>query len=600
VAWQFNPYAIPLFVAAGILISFILVVARRRSGLALTLFLLFMLDIAGLCITYGLELLSANLRTILIWIKTEYLFSQTIPVVWLMFVAVYTRTVRRPTLRRAAVLLILPAVQILLVATNEFHHLNWATTSTRRIGDIVLFERTYGAVFWLSLAYLYGLVGVSVVLLLRAINKSTPAFRRQLVPLLIGSLFPWMADILSLLRITPLPGMDLIPFALALTCVPLAWSVFRLRLFDLVPAAYDNVVKSMSDAVIVLDSADQVVDINPAAARLIGRSPEELIGGLAQLELEPSIPAIGGMLNTWESTGEITFEVSGAIRSFDVRISPLQEGHRRYSGRVMVIRDSTERKQAEETIRTYAQELEERNRDLDSFNDTVAHDLRAPLHLVIGYAGLLLDTDPEALPPDVIAYMQEIQRSGWKMNEMVQSLLVLARLRDVRQEITRVPSLPVVRSAIARFQDRIDMRGIQIDVARDLPPAMCHSTWLEEIFANLIGNAITYIGKNNPDPRIRIEGRKVNGMVRYEVSDNGVGIRPEVQHQLFEMFTRLHPAEGHGLGMGLSIVQRIVTRLEGEVGVESQEGQGSTFWFMLPCPDESDARIAGNGHLKDG
>src|SRR5688572_10682067 len=133
-----------------------------------------------------------------------------------------------------------------------------------------------------------------------------------------------------------------------------------------------------------------------------------------------------------------------------------------------------------------------------------------------------------------------------------------------------------------------------------MPAAMCHSTWLEEIFANLIGNAITYIGRDNPDPRIHIQGHRVNGMVRYEVIDNGVGIRPEVQDQLFEMFTRLHPGEGHGLGMGLSIVQRLVTRLEGQVGVESAEGQGSTFWFTLPCPDESDARVAGNGHIADG
>jgi signal transduction histidine kinase len=310
---------------------------------------------------------------------------------------------------------------------------------------------------------------------------------------------------------------------------------------------------------------------------------------MAQKTFTGLFDEITPLLRAWESTGEITHWEGDTLYTYDVRISPLRNARNHFTGRVVVIRDSTERKRNEETIRRYALELEERNRDLDSFSDTVAHDLRAPLHLVIGYAGLLLDLDANSLPPHLVNYIKEMQHAGFKMNEMVQGLLVLARLRDVRGEAMSIPAGPVVRSALSRFRDRIQMRGIQVEVDPNLPPALAHGTWLEEIFANLIGNAISYIGQENAAPCIEIRGFQSDLTVRYEVHDNGLGLSPEMQQSLFDAFTRFHPEEGAGLGMGLSIVQRIVTRMHGTVGVDSEPGKGSTFWFILPAPPDIQA-----------
>jgi signal transduction histidine kinase len=110
---------------------------------------------------------------------------------------------------------------------------------------------------------------------------------------------------------------------------------------------------------------------------------------------------------------------------------------------------------------------------------------------------------------------------------------------------------------------------------------MGYGPWIEEVFANLISNAIKYIGKDNPEPRIIVRGSRVGSIVRYEVKDNGLGISEKDQERLFEMFSRFHTGEASGLGLGMSIVQRIVDRLNGQLGVESALGKGSSFWFAL-------------------
>jgi signal transduction histidine kinase len=119
-----------------------------------------------------------------------------------------------------------------------------------------------------------------------------------------------------------------------------------------------------------------------------------------------------------------------------------------------------------------------------------------------------------------------------------------------------------------------------------MPPAYGQAQWVEEVFANLVSNAIKYIGANNTQPVVMIDGRPVGRYVRFEVRDNGIGIRAEHQEKLFKMFARAGaPAGVDGLGLGLSIAHRIVRRLRGDIGVDSAYGEGSCFWFTLPATD---------------
>ncbi|MBN1430821.1 MAG: PAS domain S-box protein [Anaerolineae bacterium] len=228
-------------------------------------------------------------------------------------------------------------------------------------------------------------------------------------------------------------------------------------------------------------------------------------------------------------------------------------------------------------------QLEERNAELDAFGHTVAHDLRGPLTNLIGYAEMLGVLFEEEISPQALTCVQTIGMSALKMDQIISSLLLLATLRNADESIAVVEMEPVAYAAVERFREQIDQRGIEVVVMPDLPPALGHGPWLEEVFANLVDNAIKYIGKNNASPCITIRGFTQDNMVRYEVIDNGLGIRPENRDRLFEMFSRFHKTEGKGLGLGLSIIKRIVDKLHGMLGVDSVLGEGSTFWFTLPA-----------------
>lgn len=263
---------------------------------------------------------------------------------------------------------------------------------------------------------------------------------------------------------------------------------------------------------------------------------------------------------------------------FKIKIVPVTD-----SGDILVVIDDiTDLKRAEETIRSYADELELRNQDLDTFSHMVAHDLKSPLSGIRGYADILLMYHKDDLIPEVFEFLTEIEKITDIMQEMIDSLLMLARLRDADQVNDVVQMKPVVEAVMIRLQSMIKERGVRIEIQPNLPDGVGHAPWLEEVFANLVSNAIKYIGRENPDPQITIRGHQLDGKARYEVEDNGVGIQPEDQKKLFEMFSRFHHNEASGSGLGLSIVSRIVSKLGGEVGVESIPGKGSTFWFTLP------------------
>lgn len=242
-----------------------------------------------------------------------------------------------------------------------------------------------------------------------------------------------------------------------------------------------------------------------------------------------------------------------------------------------------QRNRTEQALRGYATTLETTNSELDAFNHTIAHDLKHPLTIINGYAHLLTD---EALTPEGRRMLSTIPKVVDSMVEMIDGLLQLAKLRDANASRTSVDMNAALEKALARFDDSRD----KIAIEGKLPSALGHEPWMTEVFANLINNALKYTPEERT-PALRVHGIRQGKMARYEVRDNGIGIKPEDQLRIFEMFTRIsdenHRVAYKGLGIGLSIVKRIIQRQGGEVGVTSKPGEGSTFWFTLPAPPDA-------------
>ena len=234
-----------------------------------------------------------------------------------------------------------------------------------------------------------------------------------------------------------------------------------------------------------------------------------------------------------------------------------------------------------ETLREHTLELQAHNEELDAYAHTVAHDLKNPLNLIAGYADVL-EQDYAVLPDDERQHcLRVIRQYAYKMSNIVAELLLLAEVRKTDVDLKPLDMADVVDEAQQRLADMFKAYHASIIIPAAWPQASGYAPWIEEAWVNYISNAIKYGGQ---PPRVEL-GADVqpDGMVRFWVRDNGTGVPEEQLARLFTPFTRLAQARATGHGLGLSIVQRIVEKLGGQVGVESQPGQGSLFSFTLPA-----------------
>lgn len=240
-------------------------------------------------------------------------------------------------------------------------------------------------------------------------------------------------------------------------------------------------------------------------------------------------------------------------------------------------------------------ELEASNADLQAYAHTVAHDLKAPLGIVLGY-GKLLESDLVHMSPhEIVDNLEQITqsvrcivRTGHRMHNIIDALLLFASVRQADEVKSEEFDMGVVvGKVLARLAPDIEAAHAEMVTPETWPTAYGYAPWIEEVWANYISNALKYGGdeESNVAPCIELGVHDAEeGVVhRFFVRDNGPGLALEEQARVFAPFTRFHHTRAKGHGLGLSIVQRIVEKLGGQVGVDSAgRGQGCTFWFELP------------------
>ncbi len=241
---------------------------------------------------------------------------------------------------------------------------------------------------------------------------------------------------------------------------------------------------------------------------------------------------------------------------------------------------------ANQDLRAANAELEASNADLNAFAHTVAHDLKTPISVIVGFSSLL-ETRFERLEPEKIAdNLHRITQTGYKMRDIIQELLLLASVRQMTEVETGPLDMgAIVKEVLTRYESQIHEAGAEVITPGNWPAVNGYAAWIEEVWANYLSNALKYggtpprieLGVTMPDP----ETQNPKPKTKFWVRDNGPGLTPEAQEKVFKPFTRLQQERATGHGLGLSIVQRIVEKLGGDVGVESTPGEGCVFWFTL-------------------
>lgn len=225
--------------------------------------------------------------------------------------------------------------------------------------------------------------------------------------------------------------------------------------------------------------------------------------------------------------------------------------------------------------------LREINAELASFARTVAHDLRAPLRAMQGFAAALMEDYADRLDSVGREYAQRIVAAAQRMDRLIQDLLTYSQLSRAEILLQPVPLDTVVDEVIQQLRETLRERNAQVQVDHPLPTVLGHPTTLLQVLANLVHNAVKFVA-DGVTPQVRVRAEEHGNWVRVWVEDNGIGIAPEHQERIFGVFERLHSADAYpGTGIGLAIVRKGVERMGGRVGVVSQVNKGSRFWFEL-------------------
>jgi signal transduction histidine kinase len=275
-------------------------------------------------------------------------------------------------------------------------------------------------------------------------------------------------------------------------------------------------------------------------------------------------------------------DAGAAGRTFSLVIAPVREaGYANLYGR-----DVTERRKAQEELRRINAELEQRteeltrsNQDLEQFAYVASHDLQEPLRIVAGYIQLLERRYKAKLDKDAGEFIAFAVDGVSRMQNLIQDLLMYSRVGTRGQRLATTDCEKVLDHALANLQMSIQESGAVI-THDPLPTVTGDEAQLVQLLQNLVGNAIKFRGQRKPE--IHVGARPHDGRWLFWVKDNGIGIEPQYRERIFIIFQRLHGREKYaGTGIGLALCKRIVERHGGRIWMESEEGQGSTFYFTL-------------------
>jgi len=359
-------------------------------------------------------------------------------------------------------------------------------------------------------------------------------------------------------------------------------------------AIFDHTI----DGIITIDDRGVIEMVNPAASKLFGYTPDELIGeNIARLMPDPDRRNHDQYIENYHRTGEgriigIGREVTGLRKDgtrfpFHLSVSEVNLASRKiFTG---IIHDISDLKLAQEKLRRYAAELERSNIELQDFAYVSSHDLQEPLRKIQAFGDRLKAREGDNLTEQGKDYLERMLSASARMQKLINDLLAFSRVSR-QAEFVRVNLNTVVQEVLTDLELLIEQNQATVEVDT-LPVIEAEPTQMRQLFQNLIANAIKFRKKDEP-PRIRIHARILqkqphltatpgDELLEISVTDNGIGFDEKYTDRIFNIFQRLEGRKYEGSGIGLAVCRKIAIHHGGSIIARSQIGQGSTFLVTL-------------------
>lgn len=631
-----------LIILLPIIISFIIsfiilfytffeIYLRRRKSAVINVFL-FIIFLSSLwSFAYFFDQLSFDLKTKTAWIKIEYFPITFVGAAWLSMALIYTSKER--FLRRYGWLIwLLPIFSYIFILTNEYHRLFFAR--------ITLEEVSWGPLWWglhTLVSYVYVVFGILIYLrhLFRVKQKME---RNRTLILIFGALVAILGNAVYIFlyktRIIPFP-FDPVPIFVSFSGVIFAFGLFRFKLFEIIPLVVDELLKSLTTGVVIVDLDNEVIDANPAAQKLLLKAITSL-KGRNFLTIDSSFhrqnrKKIERLYQKIKLKPKQSFKEEAIVfkpkeQTILAHVSAVQDKKENVLGYLYLFDDISEQIERQKTIEKLNQILRQEKENLERVNlelkisnkkiveaekmhkkyvSIAIHELQSPVTEARWTLEMLKNGAVGKISEKQKKFLENLYLSNLRLKDMVDELREISRIDEERfsMKITRCSLEELIDRVLIGFSTEIKSKGLKFlwsKPKKPQPKVIADCSRIVQVLENILSNAVKFTPKKGrievilkgtaliaPQKIVKKYGlrQKSEEYLQCSVQDTGMGIPPKEQEKMFSRFFRASNAEKaeiKGTGLGMYITKQIIDRLSGAIWFESEEERGTTFHFTLP------------------
>jgi PAS domain S-box-containing protein len=569
-------------------LSFLFFARKKKGEQAYTYFLWIMLACFVYSFTYLLELMLLPLNWKIAMIKLQYLGAVAFAPLVLFFTMAYTANERWIAGPRKLVFLIIPLISLLLVATNEWHGSFYASFSVSREGLFPVLVTEKAWFYWVHQGYTLLLIFASLWLLVKRIFEVPASDTKQVFTVILGLCSPLLVYIWHLTGNEAFQ-LDPIPLGFVGTGLFFFLGLKNFKLFRIAPIAYRTLFDNLQEGVMVLDSQGALVTLNLSAAKILGI--KKVHQSAALQEINTHWPEISGMLDNsdYYQVREFTRFKDGHSLWYLLSKSKVSAQDQHKVGSLLVLRDITQEKNFRIEIEQARNIAEDANKAKSEFLANMSHEIRTPLNGVIGFTELLTHTD---LNEQQRRYADTALRSASSLLDLINDILDLAKIESGKAELNLdlVDLHELAETIVDVLSFQAHQKGLELllDMHADVPQKIeTDELKLKQVLINLLNNALKFTEQGEVVLTIETINEQPSAgseHLRFSIRDSGIGIAPEKQDQIFDAFSQADSSTTKkfgGTGLGLTISNKLLSLMDSRIRLESEPGQGSTFFFEL-------------------